>query len=45
MTAASTIAALLAAGAADRPAIRAPERPSLSYAGLRGAGGADRRRR
>ena len=35
MTAVATIAALLAAGAADRPAIRAPERPSLSYAGLR----------
>ncbi|MCB4822911.1 acyl--CoA ligase [Roseicella aerolata] len=35
MTAASTIAALLAAGEAGRPAIRAPERPSLTYAGLR----------
>ena len=35
MTAATTISALLAAGAADRPAIRAPERLSLSYAGLR----------
>jgi oxalate---CoA ligase len=35
MTAASTIAALLAAGEAGRPAIRAPERPSLIYAGLR----------
>src|SRR3954451_680535 len=32
---ANTLTALLAAGAADRPAIRAPERPSLSYAGLR----------
>ena len=35
MTAASTIAALLAAGEAGRPAIRAPERPSLTFAGLR----------
>ena len=32
---ATTIPALLAAGPADRPAIRAPERPSLSFAGLR----------
>jgi len=31
----TTIPALLAAGAAARPAIRAPERPALSYAGLR----------
>jgi len=35
MPAATTIPALLAAGPADRPAIRAPERPSLSFAGLR----------
>jgi acyl-CoA synthetase (AMP-forming)/AMP-acid ligase II len=35
MPAISTLAELLAAGAADRPAIRAPERPPLSYAGLR----------
>ncbi len=34
MPAATTIPALLAAGPADRPAIRAPERPSLSFAGL-----------
>ena len=34
MPAATTILALLAAGPADRPAIRAPERPSLSFAGL-----------
>jgi len=35
MPAISTLSELLAAGAADRPAIRAPERPPLSYAGLR----------
>jgi len=35
MPAATTIPALLAAGPADRPAIRAQERPSLSFAGLR----------
>src|SRR4051812_28314280 len=35
MTAASTIAALLEAGEAARPAIRAPERPSLTFAALR----------
>ena len=35
MPAISTVAELLATGAADRPAIRAPERPPLSYAGLR----------
>ena len=35
MPAISTLADLLAAGAADRPAIRALERPPLSYAGLR----------
>ena len=35
MPAFSTIAELLAIGAADRPAIRAPERAPLSYAGLR----------
>ncbi len=35
MPAISTLAELLAAGAADRPAIRAPERPPLSYGGLR----------
>ena len=35
MPAATTIPALRAAGPADRPAIRAPERPSLSFAGLR----------
>ncbi|MBK1659824.1 acyl--CoA ligase [Paracraurococcus ruber] len=35
MTASSTIAALLGAGEAGRPAIRAPERPGLTYGGLR----------
>ena len=35
MPAISTVAELLATGAADRPAIRAPERPSLSFGGLR----------
>ncbi len=35
MTAATTIAALLDIGEAGRPAVRAPERPMLSYAGLR----------
>src|SRR5689334_8189269 len=35
MTAATTITAFLEAGDAARPAIRAPERPSLTYAGLR----------
>ncbi len=35
MSDARTVTALLATGAADRPAIRAPERPALSYAGLR----------
>jgi oxalate---CoA ligase len=32
---ATTLPALLAAGEASRPAIRAPERPALSFAGLR----------
>lgn len=35
MSAFSTVAELLATGPADRPAIRAPERPPLHYAGLR----------
>ena len=35
MSAATTIPALLEAGAAESPAIRAPERASLTYAGLR----------
>jgi acyl-CoA synthetase (AMP-forming)/AMP-acid ligase II len=39
MSAFSTVAELLAAGAADRPAIRAPERSPLSYAGLRALAG------
>jgi acyl-CoA synthetase (AMP-forming)/AMP-acid ligase II len=39
MPAISTLAELLAAGAADRPAIRAPERAPLTYAGLRALAG------
>ena len=35
MPAISTVAELLATGAADRPAIRAPERPPLSFGALR----------
>src|SRR4051812_37272054 len=35
MSAATTLPALLEAGAAESPAIRAPERASLTYAGLR----------
>ena len=35
MSAATTIPALLASGEAGRPAIRAPERPALTYGGLR----------